>query len=75
MPRRRLKSVGRQGEIVEFSKDQVLEFMREQGSSDQVSQAEQQLPDQVDTERDAGLLSRFGIDPQDLLTKFGGNLL
>jgi hypothetical protein len=60
---------------VEFSKDQVLEFMREQGSSDQVSQAEQQLPDQVDTERDAGLLSRFGIDPQDLLTKFGGNLL
>ncbi len=60
---------------MEFSKDQVLEFMREQGSSDQVSQAEQQLPDQVDTERDAGLLSRFGIDPQDLLTKFGGNLL
>jgi len=60
---------------VEFSKDQVLEFMREQGSSDQVSQAEQQLPDQVDTERDAGLLSRFGIDPQDLLTKFRGNLL
>jgi hypothetical protein len=60
---------------VEFSKDQVLEFMREQGSSDQVSQAEQQLPDQVDTERDAGLLSRFGIDPQDLLSKFGGNLL
>jgi hypothetical protein len=60
---------------VELSKDQVLEFMREQGSSDQVSQAEQQLPDQVDTERDAGLLSRFGIDPQDLLSKFGGNLL
>jgi hypothetical protein len=49
--------------------------MREQGSSDQVSQAEQQLPDQVDTERDAGLLSRFGIDPQALLSKFGGNLL
>jgi hypothetical protein len=60
---------------VELSKDQVLEFMREQGSSDQVSQAEQQLPDQVDTERDAGLLSRFGIDPQALLSKFGGNLL
>jgi hypothetical protein len=60
---------------VEFSKDQILEFMREQGSSDQVSQAEQQLPDQVDTEQDAGLLSRFGIDPQDLLSKFGGNLL
>jgi hypothetical protein len=60
---------------MELSKDQVLEFMREQGSSDQVSQAEQQLPDQVDTERDAGLLSRFGIDPQDLLSKFGGNLL
>jgi hypothetical protein len=60
---------------MELSKDQVLEFLRERGSSDQLSDAEQQLPDQVDTERDAGLLSRFGIDPQDLLSKFGGDLL
>ena len=37
-------------------------------------QAEQELPDQVDTERDSGLLEKLGINPQDLLGKLGGGL-
>jgi hypothetical protein len=50
----------------------VLDFLREKGQSDQVSQAEQELPDQVDTDKNADLLQRFGLDPQELMQKFMG---
>lgn len=59
---------------MELPKDQILQFLQERGDSEQASQADQELPDQVDTERDAGLLSKFGIDPQELLSRFGGDL-
>ncbi len=28
----------------------------------------------MDTERDSGLLSKFGVDPSELLGKLGGNI-
>jgi hypothetical protein len=59
---------------MEIPKDKVLELLREQGKSDQVDKAAQELPDQVDPDRDSGLLSKFGIDPKDLLSKLGGNI-
>ena len=59
---------------MEIPKDKVLDLLREQGKDDQVDQAQQELPDQVDPERDSGLLAKFGIDPQDLLAKFGGGI-
>lgn len=57
---------------MEIPKAQVLDLIRQQGKSDQASQAEQELPDQVDPQRDSGLLSKFGIEPQDLIAKLGG---
>ena len=60
---------------MQIPKEQILDFLRQQGKEDQVGEADQQLPDQVDTERDAGLLQKFGIDPGDLLSKFGGGAL
>ena len=48
---------------MEIPKDAILSFLRERGQSDQVAQAEQELPDQVDSERDSDLLGRFGVDP------------
>ncbi len=36
------------------------------------TQADQELPDQVDPERDSGLLEKLGIDPKDLLGNLGG---
>jgi hypothetical protein len=59
---------------VEIPKDKILEILRQQGNSDQADQAEHELPEQVDTERDSGLLAKFGIDPQDLLGKLGGGI-
>jgi hypothetical protein len=60
---------------MEIPKEQVLELLQDRGDSEQAAQAEQELPDQVDTEQDAGLLSKFGIEPQELISKFGGGLL
>ncbi|MBA2451470.1 MAG: hypothetical protein H0V51_25925 [Chloroflexi bacterium] len=59
---------------MEIPKGQVLDLIRERVGGDQAAQAEQELPDQVDTERDAGLLEKFGVSPQDLIGKFGGLL-
>ncbi|TNM68232.1 hypothetical protein FHN55_07900 [Streptomyces sp. NP160] len=38
----------------------------------QADQAGRELPDQVDTEKDAGLLSKFGVDPADLAGMVSG---
>jgi hypothetical protein len=55
-----------------IDKNQILELLRSQGDNDKAQQADQELPDQVDTDRDSGLLSKFGIDPMDLVKKLGG---
>jgi hypothetical protein len=57
---------------MEIPKDQILELLRSQGDHDKAGQADQELPDQVDTDRDSGLLGKLGISPQDLLGKLGG---
>ena len=56
---------------MEIPKDKILDLLRQQGKSDQVQQAEQELPDQVDPERDSGLLQKFGLEPHDVLSKLG----
>ncbi len=57
---------------MEIPKDKILEMLKDQGKGDQAGQAEQELPDQVDPQRDSGLLSKFGLEPQDLIKKFAG---
>jgi hypothetical protein len=52
-------------------KEQIMQLLQQQGHP-QADQADQELPDQVDTDEHAGLLSKFGINPQDLLGKLGG---
>ena len=57
---------------MKIPKDQVLELIKSKAGAGQADQAGQELPDQVDTDRDAGLLSKFGVDPKELLGKLGG---
>ena len=59
---------------MEIPKDQILEMLHEQGKGDQADQADQELPDKVDPERDSSLLEKFGLDPQDVLSKLGGDI-
>lgn len=54
-----------------IDKNQIIQLLREQGHP-QADQAEQELPDQVDTDQHAGLLEKFGLNPQELLGKLGG---
>jgi hypothetical protein len=60
---------------MQIPKEQILDLLREQGKGDQAGQAEQELPDQVDTDQHAGLLEKFGLSPADLLGKLGGGNL
>ena len=55
---------------MQFDKSQILDLLREQGNHDQADQADKELPSKVDPEKDSGLLAKFGIDPQTLITKF-----
>ena len=55
-----------------IDKNQILELLRSQGDDSKAQQADQELPDQVDTDKDAGLLAKFGIDPMELIKKLGG---
>lgn len=57
---------------MEIPKDKIIELLRERGQHEQATQAEGELPGQVDPERDSGLLTKFGLDPADLLSKFAG---
>jgi hypothetical protein len=59
---------------MEIPKDKVLQLSKQHGDGGKAGEAEQELPDQVDTDRDAGLLQKFGLDPQDLLGKLGGSI-
>lgn len=61
-----------EGVPVQIDKSQILELLRSQGQHDQAQQAESELPDQVDTDRDGGLLERFGLSPQEIITKLAG---
>jgi hypothetical protein len=57
---------------MQIPKDQILDLLRSRGEDDKASQADSELPDQVDTEQHAGILEKLGISPQDLLSKLGG---
>jgi hypothetical protein len=64
-----------QEETMEIPKDRILQLLRDRGDHDAAQDADQQLPDKVDTDQHADLLGKLGIDPTDLLgnigTKFG----
>ena len=57
-----------------ISKDQILQFLKDKGQSQQSDQAAAELPDQVDTDQHADLLAKLGVDPKELLGSVGGSL-
>ena len=59
---------------MQIDKDQIISLLRQRGDDAKADQAQQELPGQVDTDKDAGLLSTLGIDPSDLMGGLGGGL-
>lgn len=57
---------------MKIDKAQILDLLRSRGDDQKVDEADRELPDQVDTDGDSGLLDRFGLDIGDLVKKFGG---
>ncbi len=57
---------------MQIDKDMILGLLRSRGDHDKATEAEQELPDKVDPNEHAGLLDKFGVNPQELLGKFGG---
>jgi hypothetical protein len=54
---------------MQLDKAQIIDMLRQQGNN---QQADQELPDQVDTDQHASLLERFGLNPQELISRFTG---
>ena len=54
---------------MEIPKQKVLELLRSRGDQDKVDQANKELPDKVDPDRDLELFSRLGVEPSELLGK------
>jgi hypothetical protein len=60
---------------VQLDKAQIIDFLKERGQHEQADQAQQSLPEQVDTEEHGGLLAQHGVSVEELLGKFGGGAL
>jgi hypothetical protein len=48
---------------MQIPKEQILQMLRDRGDGDKAQQADQKLPDQVDTDQHGNLLKQIGIDP------------
>lgn len=50
-------------------KDKIMELLHSQGDDDKAKQADDQLPDQVDTDKPEhkSILDKLGIDPSKLM--------
>jgi len=59
---------------MEIPKDKILEMIKSRRDHDQADKAQSELPEKVDTDKDKGLLAKFGIDPKDLIGGIGGKL-
>jgi len=57
---------------MQIPKGMVVERIRTAGDPDRTARADAELPEKVDTERDADLLRSFDLDPQELADGLGG---
>lgn len=57
---------------MQIDKQEIIQMIQSRGDYDKATQAESELPEQIDTDQDSGLLSKFGINPSDLFGVAGG---
>ena len=57
---------------MQIPKAMVVERIRSTAGGEAADRADAELPEKVDTERDAELLSRFELDPTELAEGLGG---
>jgi hypothetical protein len=57
---------------VELDKQELVRMLRTQGDNDIADKAEAELPDEIDTDRDADALEGLGLDRTQLMAKLAG---
>lgn len=57
---------------MQIDKQQILDLLRQRGDDGSAQQADQELSGKVDTEKDGGLLKKYGINVSDLVSGGGG---
>ncbi len=57
---------------MEIPKAVIVERIKSNSGAEKASEADKELPDKIDTETDANLLSKYGLSPQDLSDDLGG---
>lgn len=57
---------------MQIDKQQIIDLITSRGDDKQAARAESELPATVDTDKNAGLLEKFGVSPKDLIGKLGG---
>jgi hypothetical protein len=57
---------------VEISKEQLLQVLRTEGDNDTADKIVADLPEQIDTDRDADALAAAGLDRTTLMAKLAG---
>jgi hypothetical protein len=59
-------------DMAEISKAMVVEQIRSRSGAEKADEADKELPDKLDTESDAALLEKYGVNPDELSQQFGG---
>lgn len=54
---------------MQFDKRQIIDLLQSHGHYGKAQQADEQLPDKVDTDQHSGRLEKIGLRPQDLMSK------
>ena len=57
---------------MQIDKQQIIDLLQQNGKQNEAQEAQNSLPDQVNPMEHAGMLEKFGLNPADLLSKFGG---
>lgn len=60
---------------VEIDRQELVRVLRTEGDNDTADRVEGQLPDRIDTERDADALAAVGLDRTQLMAKLAGGAL
>ena len=57
---------------MQIEKAQIIEILKSRGDTDKAAEAQGELPETVDTDKDKGLLDKYGIDLSDITKKIPG---
>jgi hypothetical protein len=60
---------------VELDRQELVRILRTEGDNDTADRVEAELPDRLDTDRDADALAAVGLDRTQLMAKLAGGSL